>query len=132
MVATTGELPVLTAAKDAMFPDPVAPNPIPGVSLVQAYVVVPPVRLEVNTTGPVFSVSQTTWSAGSSTCAVGLTVIVNSCVGHVQVTPPLVKLGVTVIVATTGDVPPLTATKVGISPVPVAASPIPGVSLTQS
>jgi hypothetical protein len=49
----------------------------------------------------------------------------------VQVAPPLVYSGVTVIVATTGAVPVLTAVKEAISPVPDAASPIDGVLLVQ-
>jgi hypothetical protein len=35
IVATTGELPVLTALNDAILPEPVAANPIDGVSFVQ-------------------------------------------------------------------------------------------------
>ena len=49
----------------------------------------------------------------------------------VQVAPPLVYSGVTVIVATTGAVPVLIAVKEAILPVPVAASPIDGVLLVQ-
>ena len=49
----------------------------------------------------------------------------------VQVAPPLVYFGVTVIVATTGAVPVLIAVKEAILPVPVAASPIDGVLLVQ-
>ena len=49
----------------------------------------------------------------------------------VQVTPPLVKLGVTVIVAVTGAVPVLIAVKEAMSPVPDAASPMDGLLLVQ-
>lgn len=48
-----------------------------------------------------------------------------------QVEPPLVKVGVTVIVATTGAVPLFTAVNEAMSPVPLAASPIEGVLLVQ-
>ena len=57
--------------------------------------------------------------------------IVKLVVGPVQGTPPLVKVGVTVIVAVTGDVPVLMAVNAAILPVPLAPSPIEGVLLTQ-
>ena len=46
-----------------------------------------------------------------------------------QLTEPLVKVGVTVMVAVTGDVPELVAVKEAISTVPLAAKPIDGVLL---
>ena len=45
-------------------------------------------------------------------------------VGPSHVTPPLLKCGVTMIVATTGDVPVFVAVNVGIFPLPVAANPM--------
>ena len=72
----------------------------------------------------VVSPSQTNWSAGSSTCAVGLTVIVKSSLGPVHGRPALSKNGVTVIIATTGALVSLKATKDGILPLPLAARPI--------
>ena len=48
-----------------------------------------------------------------------------------QLTPLLVNVGVTVIVATTGAVVILVATKVGILPVPLAAIPIDGALFVQ-
>ena len=42
-----------------------------------------------------------------------------------------IACGVTVIVATTGAKPVFTAAKLPIFPLPLAASPMPGVSLTQ-
>jgi ABC-type multidrug transport system permease subunit len=57
---------------------------------------------------------------------IGLTVIVTVCGVPVQVVPPFVKLGVTVIVATTGVDPGLIAINDAISPVPLAANPIEG------
>jgi hypothetical protein len=54
----------------------------------------------------------------------GFTVIVNVAGDPVQVAPPLVKEGVTVIVAVMGDELVFTAVKEGISPVPLAAKPI--------
>jgi hypothetical protein len=61
---------------------------------------------------------------------VGFTVIVKVCCGPVQITVPFSKLGVTVIVAVTGEVPEFTALK-EIFPLPVAPKPIEGVSLVQ-
>ena len=48
-------------------------------------------------------------------------------VGPVQPTEPLVKVGVTTMVAITGEVPVLTAVNDAMVPVPRAKSPIPGV-----
>ena len=57
--------------------------------------------------------------------------MVNVLLIPVQLTPPLMKVGVTVIVAVTGVVPLFTAVKEGILPVPLAARPIAGVLLVQ-
>ena len=61
----------------------------------------------------------------------GFTVMVKVIAVPVQVTPLLVKLGVTVIVAVTGAVPVLVAVKEGILPTPDAASPIDGLLFVQ-
>ena len=58
---------------------------------------------------------------------VGFTVIVKVCTGPGQLVPPLVNVGVTVIVAITGAVPALSAVKEGIFPMPFAARFIDGV-----
>ena len=50
--------------------------------------------------------------------------MVNVCGIPVQVTPPLVKLGVTVIVAVTGAEPVFAAMKEAMLPVPLEGSPI--------
>jgi hypothetical protein len=66
-------------------------------------------------------------SGGASellSAGVGLTVIVNVCEVPEQPTPPLVKVGVTVIVALIGEVPPLVAVNAGNEPVPPAPRPI--------
>ena len=65
------------------------------------------------------------------TDGVGFTVYVNVTEGPVQVTPPLVKLPVTVTVATTGAVPALVIMKLGILPAPADARPIEGWLLVQ-
>jgi hypothetical protein len=51
--------------------------------------------------------------------------------GPVQGTEPLVKVGVTVIVAVTGDVPVLTAVNAAILPAPLAPRPIVVLSFVQ-
>ena len=48
-----------------------------------------------------------------------------------QLTPPLVYVGVTVITAITGVLPVFTAVKLAILPLPVAANPIDGCVLVQ-
>jgi hypothetical protein len=65
------------------------------------------------------------------TVGVGLTVIVNVFAGPEQDTPKLVKVGVTVMVAVTGDVPVLTAANAAILPVPLAPRPIVVLSFVQ-
>ena len=67
---------------------------------------------------------QTTWLAIAFTDGVGFTVIVNVLDAPVQVTPPLVKVGVTVMVAVTAAVLTLVAVKLPILPVPAAARPM--------
>ena len=77
IVAVTGDVPLFTALKEAIFPSPLAARPIAGVLFVHEYVVVPPVRFVPKVTAVVGAPLHTSWSAGSLTCAVGLTVIVN-------------------------------------------------------
>ena len=57
----------------------------------------------VNSTTEVVSPLHTTWSAISSTCAVGLTVIVKILSSPIQAFPSNSNSGVTVIVAKTGS-----------------------------
>ena len=101
-----------------------------GVSLTQLYVVVPPVLDVVKLIDVELAPLHTTWLAGSLTCPVGFTVIVKVCAGPVQFTDPLLKVGVTVIVATTGDVPVLIAVNEAMLPVPDANSQCPELTLT--
>ena len=65
------------------------------------------------------------------TFPVGFTVMVNVLDVPTQLTPAFVKVGVTVMVAVTGVLLALVATKEAILPAPVAAKPIDGVLLTQ-
>ena len=62
---------------------------------------------------------------------IGFTVIVNVLDVPVQVKPALVNVGVTVIVAVTGVLPVLTAVKLAIFPVPLAANPMDDAVLVQ-
>ena len=119
MVPVMGTLPVLVAVKFRL-PVPLAPRPMAVLLLVQLYTVpgTGPVKAWV-TVAPV----HTTWLATGLTVGIGLTVIVKVIGVPGQVTP-LVKFGVTVMVATCGVVPPLVATKLAILPTPEAARPI--------
>ena len=51
--------------------------------------------------------------------------------GPGQSTPLFVKVGVTIIVAVTGAVPPLVAVNIPMGPLPETASPMPGTLLVQ-
>src|SRR5664279_5486171 len=127
IVAITGDVPAFIAVNEGISPLPVAANPMLISLLVQVKVVAPPVlTVIVKVTVVVLPPLHITWLAGWSTSPVGLTVIVKVFVGPSHVTPPLVKCGVTMIVATTGDVPALMAVNEGISPLPLAVRPIDG------
>ena len=132
IVAITGAVPVLVAVNDEMFPIPDAKSPIDGVSFVQAYVVVPPVLLVPKITAVVLVLLHTTWLVGWITSPVGLTVIVKVFDGPLQLVPPFVKVGVTVIVATTGAVPVFEAVNEAMLPVPEAARPMLVTSFVQA
>ncbi len=129
ILATTGEVPVLMAVNGGMSPVPEAPSPIPGKLFVQENVVVPFELVVLKVILFVCAVLQTLWLSGWFTWADGLTMMVKVLAGPSQVTLPLVKCGVTEIVAVTGEVPVLTAEKEVISPLPNAARPMDGVSL---
>jgi hypothetical protein len=72
-----------------------------------------------------------TWFDTLLTVGMGFTVIENDVELPVQVTPWLVKVGVTVIVAMTGAFVMLVAEKEGIFPEPEAASPMEGLEFVQ-
>ena len=65
------------------------------------------------------------------TVAVGLTVMVNVMAVPTQLTPPLVNVGVTVMVAVTGATPVLLEINTGMLPLPFAAKPMDGVLFVQ-
>jgi hypothetical protein len=129
MVAVTGAVPIFTALKLAIGPVPLAASPIDVVLFVQLYTV--PVAVPIKVTVLVALLLQTTWLLTGATVGVGLTVMVNNTGDPVQVTPPLVKFGVTVIVAITGEEVVFTAVKGRMFPVPLPPSPIDGVVLVQ-
>ncbi len=129
MVAVIGALVVLVATKLGMLPVPAAANPIAVLLLVQLYT--DPGGKPLKVTAVVLAPLHSNWLAGWFTVAVGFTVMVKVLVAPVQVIPPLVKLGVTVIVAVTGVLPVLMAMNDGMVLVPAAASPIPGLLFVQ-
>ena len=90
-----------------------------------------PATEPVKFTGAVPAPLQTNWSAGWLTLAVGFTVMVNVVAVPVQLIPPLVNVGVTVMVAVTAVLPALIAINDGIVLVPLAASPMDGLLLVQ-
>lgn len=67
---------------------------------------------------------QTITLEGAVTIGVGFTVIVNVFEDPIQVTPLIVLVGVTVIVAVIGAFEEFVAVKTGILPIPVAGRPI--------
>ena len=129
MVATTGALVALSAVKLAILPVPLAARPMDVLLFVHVNTV--PATVPLKVTGAVATPAHTTWLAGWFTFGVGLTVMVKVIDGPVQLVPPLLKVGVTVIVATTGALVALVAVNDRILPVPDAPNPIEGVLLVK-
>ena len=130
-VATAGAVPGLVPVKLAILPVPLAAKPMLVLLLVQLNTAVPPWVGVVNTIAAVGALLHTTWLATGLIIGAGLTVIVNVIGVPTQLTPPLVNVGVTMMVATTGALVVLMAVNVGISPVPLAAKPMDGWLLAQ-
>lgn len=112
--------PVALVDTKFRLPVPLAARPMAVLLLVQLYT--------VPATGPLkacvtVAPAQTVWLATGFAVGIGLTVIVNVIGVPGQVTP-LLKFGVTVMVATCGVVPVLIAMKEAILPAPAAARPI--------
>ena len=129
IVATAGAVPVLRAVKAAILPVPLAARPIPGVLFVQLKTV--PATAPENAMAAVAVPLHRTWLDTAATVGVGFTVIVKVRVPSGQVTPLFVKLAETVIVATTGEEPVLTAVKEPMLPVPLAPRPMLGLLFVQ-
>lgn len=125
MVATLTELLGLFTTKLGMLPTPFGFKPMLGLSLFQVNT--------VPATGPLMVIAavdapwQSVWLAIAFTLGVGFTVIVKLT----GVPPQPVDVGVTVMVAVIGAVVVLVATKLGILPVPLAASPMAVLLLVQ-
>ena len=125
-VAITEIAVLLVAVNAGVFPVPLAASPIEAYELVQSNVVpgVVLVKFEATIVAPL----QTIISEGTTTAGVGLTVIVYEAGVPGQ---PL-AVGVTVIVAITGSAVLFVPVNAGVSPVPLAARPIPESELIQS
>ena len=122
MVAVCTVAVALVAVKLAILPVPDAARPMLVFVFVQLYTV--PGTLPVKLTAAVALPLHSTCDATAFTVGTGFTVMVNVCDVPVQVMPPLVKVGVTVIVPVTGAVVKLVAVKLLILPVPLAAKPM--------
>ena len=129
MVAVMALVKLFAVTKDGILPLPLAPSPIEGLLFTQLYVV--PATPLVKTIGKVVALAQCIWFEIAFTFPVGLTVMVNVLEVPTQLTPALVKVGVMVMVAVTGELLALVATKDAILPAPVAPNPIEGALLTQ-
>ena len=124
IVATIGLVVLLIGVNTGIFPVPEALSPIPKVSFVHVYDVVPVVFEVVNGIAVDAAPAQNTTLFGWLTSPVGFTVIVIDIVGPVQLTPPFEKVGVTVIIELIGAVVVLVAVNIGTSPFPGLVKPI--------
>lgn len=114
IVEVIGELLLLEAVNDGIFPLPLAGSPMDGLLLVQLKIV--PGTAPEKFTAVVDELRQTDWLDTLFTVGIGFTVIVNVAGAPVA--------GVTVIVATAAVVPVLIAVKGAILPLPLAPRPI--------
>ena len=126
IVATTGAVPTFVAVKLGILPTPAPASPMPGWLFVH-WKNTPGIGV-MKVTGAVGVPLHSNWLDGNGAVitGVGLTVIVKVFGVPTQLTPPLVNVGVTVIVATTGKKPVLIAVKAAILPAPAAARPMLG------
>ena len=81
--AINGFTPLLIPVNPVIFPVPLPIKPIAGIVFVQLYEVPVPVKLTAATCEP----AHITWSIGSFTCGVGLTIIVTFSVAPTHVAP---------------------------------------------
>lgn len=131
IVATCTTLVALVVWKLGIrSPDPAAPKLIKVLLLVH-WKDTPGCEV-TNVTGAVKEPAQSIWLPGNGglTIGIGFTVMVKLIGVPVQVTPPLVKLGVTVIVPLIGICELVVATK-AILPLPLAGKPIAVLVLVQ-
>jgi hypothetical protein len=119
IVAVIGAAVLFVAVKAAILPAPVPASPIDIVLLLHAKVV--PVVVLLNVNALWVAPLQSVWLPGTITLGVGFTVIVKFCDVPTQ---PL-AVGVTVIVAVTGELPLLAAVNEAmVLPVPLPARPM--------
>ena len=122
----------LVPVKLAISPVPEAARPIDGKLFDQLYTtfgLTPPEPLKY--TVVVGAPLHTVWFTTGSTLNVGFTVMLKLVVVPVQLAPPLVNTGDTVMVAVTGAVVAFVAVKPAILPEPFAANPMDVVLLVQ-
>lgn len=128
MVDVTGAPVVLEALKEGILPVPLPAKPMDVLLFVQLKLV--PITLPLKFIAAVAVLLHNVWLATLFTSGTGFTVIVKTWADAVQPGPPVTD-GVTVIVATCVLVVVFKVVKAGISPVPLDASPIDGLSLVQ-
>lgn len=121
-VDITADDVVLAAVKEAMLPVPLPANPIAELLLVQLKTV--PLTAPLKLTGPVALPAQAVWFEIAATVGRGLTLIVKVVGVPVQVTPLVVRTGVTVMVEVIAALVVLLAMKEAILPEPLAAIPV--------
>ena len=131
MVPEMGALVVLVALNDGTSPVPAAPIPMAVLLLVQLYTMLPPVVGEVKLTAVVGAPSHTRWLAMGLTTATGFTVRLKLAGVPVHEIPPLVNVGVTVMVATMGAFVLFVGLNDEILPVPEAVRPMAVLLLVQ-
>jgi len=124
IVAVMGLEPVFFAVNEGIFPVPLVAKPMAVLELVHAKVV--PATSPLKLMGAAATPLQYSWLVKTNGVGVGLTVMVN--VFEIPLQPNAFD-GVTVTVATTGEIPVLLVVKTGIFPVPLAANPMEGVLL---
>ena len=124
IVAVTGAAVLFIVTNEPIFPLPFAGRPIDGLLLVQSYkgLGIDPVKATAFVDEPLHN----NWLTGWATVGVGFTVMVNDLAGPGHP----IAIGRTVIVAIK-TAPLLIAVNEGISPVPLAASPIEGAVFVQ-
>ena len=133
MVAVTTVVPLLIAVNDGILSLPFAARPIDILLFVQKKSTVfgPDEEGLLKFMAVVLLLLHNDWLATGFTVAIGATIIVNTSGIPKQLTPPFIKVGVTVIVAVNGNRVVFVAIKDGMLPVPEAAKPIDGVLFVQ-
>jgi hypothetical protein len=118
---------VFVAVKAPIFPVPFATNPIDVALFVHAYPVPVPVKLMAVVDEPL----QRNWFETAFTIGVGLIVNKKLWLTPRQLALPPTKFGITVSVATIGELVVLTLVKEAIFPVPLIGMPMEGVVFVQ-